>query len=95
MEHIKKKPINIVFLDPILFLTIELNGANTIYAAAKTERINDIYVSYTFVPSSLIYQSLFSQKDGKNEATFYTIILPIPKANKHENKIYFFTEFVN
>jgi len=52
VEHIKKNPIKIVFFDPILFLTTELKGAKTICAAANTERIKDIYVSSTFVPSS-------------------------------------------
>jgi hypothetical protein len=77
-----------VFFDPILFLINVLRGAKIIYATENTERIKATSFesrSSELSPFSDVHYSpfLLSMYVGIKDATFYIIILPIHRANKH------------
>ena len=81
---INKKPKTTVFLEPMRFLIVELNGANNIYAKEKMDRIRETKNSSTLESSS---HFLSEQKVGRKDATFIIIMFPMHRAIREETRM--------
>ncbi len=79
-----------MFLEPILFLIKELNGAKTIYEKAKIANINETCKLVTSSPSGS--HSYSSQRIGKKVSRFNITMQALHKAKRQETTILLFSE---
>lgn len=98
----KKNPRRISDFAPILFLMIELKGANKIYAIENTAIISEMSFASIVYPSSVIQPSVSSERSflsstnaGRNTATFKSIILAMQRDVRHDTRILVLVAFEN
>ena len=85
------KPPSMVFLAPILFLTLLTTGENTTWAKEKEATISPTSVSYIAVEVPLIMSQLFSSaKVGRNAIILAHIIFPINSWTRMAIRVFYF-----